>query len=87
MILGLSEYRLDLEKAEEPETKFPTFVGSQKKQGNSRKASTSSLLTILKPLTVWITANYGKFLKRYDISWLTGQKPVPDKLTYLLRNL
>ena len=85
MNLGLSEYKLNLEKAEEPEIKFPTFVGSQKKQRNSRKAS--SLLTTLKPLTVWITANYGKFFKRYDTSCLTGKKPIPDKLTCILRNL
>ena len=87
MNLGLLEYKLDLEKAGEPEIKFPTFVGSQKKQRNSRKASTSSSLTTLKLLTVWITENYGKFLKRYDTSCLTGKKPIPDKLTCLLRNL
>ena len=47
--------KLDLEKAEEPEIKLPTSVGSQKKQEGSRKMSTSALLTMLKPLTVWIT--------------------------------
>ena len=55
-------YKLDLEKAEEPEIKLPTFTGSQKKQGNSRKASTSASLTTLKPLNVWITTNQ-KILK------------------------
>ena len=45
-------YKLDLEKAEEQEIKLPTFTGSQKKQGNSRKTSTSTLLAKLKPLTV-----------------------------------
>ena len=50
-------YRLDLENAEEPEIKLPTFVGSWRKQGNSRKTYASALLTQLKPLTVWITAN------------------------------
>ena len=59
-------YKLDLEKAEEPEIKLPTFVGSQEKQENSRRASTSASLTTLKPLTVWITANCGKFLKRWE---------------------
>ena len=54
---------LDLEKAEEPESKLPTSVGSQKKQENSRKASAS--LTTLKPLTVWITTNW-KILKRNE---------------------
>ena len=50
-------YKLDLEKAEEPEIKLPTFFGSLKKQENSRKTSTSASLTMLKPLTVWITTN------------------------------
>ena len=45
-------FKLDLEKAEEPEIKLPTFVGSSKKQESSRKTSTSALLTMLKPLTV-----------------------------------
>ena len=58
-------FRLDLEKAEEPEIKLPTSVGSLKKQENSRKISTYASLTMLKPFTVWITTNYGKFLKRW----------------------
>ena len=49
-----------LEKAEEPETKLPTSAGSSKKQESSRKASISVLLTMPKPLTVWITINCGK---------------------------
>ena len=53
-------YKLDLEKAEEPEIKFPTSVGSSKKQESSRKTSTSALLTMPKTLTVWITINCGK---------------------------
>ena len=52
-------YKLDLEKAEEPETELQTSVGSQKKQENSRKTSTSFSMTMLKPLTVWITTNCG----------------------------
>ena len=36
------------------------------KQENSRKTSTSALLTTLKPLTVWIRTNCGKFLKRWE---------------------
>ena len=47
-------FKLDLEKAEEPEIKLPTFDGSSKKQESSRKTSTYELST-LKPLTVWIT--------------------------------
>ena len=59
-------FKPDLEKAEEPEIKLPTFAGSSKKQESSRKTSTSALLTILKTLTVWITTNCGKFFKRWE---------------------
>ena len=48
-------FKLDLEKAEEPEIKFPTSVGLSKKQESSSKTSNSASLTMLKPLTVWIT--------------------------------
>ena len=58
-------FKVALEKAEEPEIKLPTSVGSSKKQENSRKTSTSASLTMLTPLTVWITTNCGKFLKRW----------------------
>ena len=57
-------FKLDLEKAEEPEIKLSTSSGSLKKQESSRK--TSALLTMPKPLTVWITTNYGKFLKKWE---------------------
>ena len=70
-------FKLDLEKLEEPEIKLPTSVGSSKKQENIRKTSTSALLTMPKPLTVWITTNW-KILKEMGI---------PDHLTCLLRNL
>ena len=42
-----------------------------KKQESSRKTSISALLTMPKPLTVWITLNYGKFWKRwqYQTTW------------------
>ena len=59
-------FKLDLEKAEVPEIKSPTSVGSLKKQESSKKTSTSALLTVPKPLTVWITINCGKFLKRWE---------------------
>jgi len=71
-------FKLDLEKAEEPESKLPTSARSSKKQESSRKTSTSALLTIPKLLTVWITTNCGKFFK---------QMGVPDHLTCLLKNL
>ena len=60
-----------LEKAEEPEIKLPTSAESSKKQENSRKTSISVLLTMPKPLTVWITINCGKFWKRreYQTTW------------------
>ena len=48
-------FKLALEKAEEPEIKLPTSTGSWKKQQSSRKTSISALLTMPKPLTVWIT--------------------------------
>ena len=70
-------FKLVFEKAEEPEIKLPTSTGSSKKQESSRKTSTSASLTMLKPLTVWITTNW-KILKEMGI---------PDHLTCLLRNL
>ena len=54
-------FKLDLEKAEEQEIKLPTSAGLLKKQESSRKTSISALLTMPKPLTVWITINCGKF--------------------------
>ena len=64
-------FKLDLEKAEEPEIKLPTIIGSLKRQESSRNTSTSAVLTKPKPLTVWITTNYGKFWKRreYQTTW------------------
>ena len=50
-------FKLVLEKAEEPEIKLPTSAGSSKKQESSRKTSISALLSMPKPLTVWITIN------------------------------
>ena len=68
-------FKLDLEKVEEPETKLPTSTESSKKQESSRKISV--LLTVPKPLTVWITTHW-KILKEMG---------TPDYLTCLLRNL
>ena len=70
-------FKLDLEKAEEPETKLQTSTGSQKKQESSRKTSPCVLLTTPEPLTVLITTNC-KILQEMGIS---------DHLTCLLRNL
>ena len=70
-------FKLVLEKAGEPEIKLPTFAGSWKKQESSRKTSISVLLTMPKPLTVWIT-----------IKWtILKEMGIPDHLTCLLRNL
>ena len=60
----LPDVQAVLEKAEEPEIKLPTSVGSLKKQKSSRKTFNFALLTMPKPLTVWITTNCGKFFKR-----------------------
>ena len=59
-------FKLDLEKAEEPEIKLTTSIGSSEKQESSRKTSISALLTMPKPLTVWITITCGRFFKRWD---------------------
>ena len=69
--MNFQMFKLDLEKAEEPEIKLPTSTGSLKQWNNSRKTSTTALLTMPKPLTEWITINCGKFLKRweYQTTW------------------
>ena len=70
-------YKLGIEKAKEPEIKLTTFIGSWRKQESFRKTSISASLSMPKPLTVWVTTNYGKFLKgwKYQItlpvSWKT----------------
>ena len=73
----LTHVQAGLEKAEEPEIKSPTSTGSWTKEDSSRKTSISALLTVPKPLSVWITINW-KILKEMGI---------PDHLTNLLRNL
>ena len=57
----LPDVQAGFRKTEEPEIKFPTSAGSSKKQESSRKTSISALLTMPKPLTVWITIKCGKF--------------------------
>ena len=70
-------FKPDFKQTEEPDIKLPISTGSLQKGESSRKMSTSALLTMPKPLTVWITTNW-KTLKE------TG---IPDHLTCLLRNL
>ena len=62
----LPDVQAVLKKTEEPEINLSTSIGSLKKQELSTKTSTSSLLTMPKPLTVWITTNCGTFLKRWE---------------------
>ena len=75
--MNFQMFKLVSEKAEEPEIKLPTSAGSWKKQESFRKTSTSALLSMQKPLTVWITINW-KILREMGI---------PDHLTCLLRNV
>ena len=70
-------FKLVLDKAEEPEIKLTTSVGSLKKQESSRKTSTSVLLIMPKPLTV----DHNKLWK------ILIEMGIPDHLTCLLRNL
>ena len=69
-------FKVDLEKAEEPEIKLPTSIRSSKKQASSRKASTFALLNMPKSLTVWIMTNCGKFLKRWEYQTILPDKSV-----------
>ena len=55
--MNFQVFKLYLEKAEKPEIKLPTSIGSSKKQETPRKTSTSALLTMPKPLTMWVTTN------------------------------
>ena len=75
--LNFQMFKLVLEQAEESEIKLPTSVGLLKKQESFRKTSTSALLIMPKPLTVWLTTNW-EILKEIGI---------PDHLTCFLRNL
>ena len=76
-MVNFQMFQLVLEKAEEPEIKLPTSVGSSKKQESSRKISISALFTIPKPLTV----DHSKLWK------ILQEMGIPDHLTRLLRNL
>ena len=71
--LNFQMFKLVLEKTQEPKINLPTSTGSLKKHESSRKTSVSALLTMPKPLTVWITINRRKFLKR----WVTRPPDLP----------
>jgi len=62
----LPNVQAGLEKGEKPEIKLTISIGSSKKQESFRKTSTSVLVAMPKPLTGWITANCGKFLKSWE---------------------
>ena len=70
-------YKLDLEKAEEPEIEFPKPVGSQKKQGNSRKMSTSFSLAA----KAFECVDHNKLWK------ILKKMGIPDHFTCLLKHL
>ena len=70
-VMKFQMFKLHLERAEEPEIQLPTSVRSLKKKESSRETSTSALLIMIKPLSVWIKKNCGKLLKRweYQTTW------------------
>ena len=87
--MNLQVFKLDLEKAEEPEIKLPASAGSWKKQESSRQTSTPALLTTPKPLTLWITANAKVFnCVDHNKLWkILKEMGIPDHFTCFLRNL
>ena len=62
----LPDVHAEFRKSRGTRDKLPTSAGSSKKQESSRKTSTSVLLIMPKPFTVWITTDCGKFFKRWD---------------------
>ena len=82
----LPDVQAGFRKAEEPAIKLPTSTGSLKKQESSRKTSISALLTMPKPLTVWITINCRIFWKRWEYqttwpaSWETYMQVMKQQL-------
>ena len=75
--MNIQIFKLVLEKAEGQEIKLPTSDGSLEKQESSRKTFTCALLTMPKPLTLWIITNWKIF----------NSMGRPDHLICLLRNL
>ena len=78
--MNFQMFKLDLERAVEPEIKLPTSAASSKKQESCRKTSISVLLTTPKPLTVYCV-DHNKLWK------ILKKMGIPDHLTCLLRNL
>src|SRR5574340_1095 len=69
-------FKLVLEKAEEPEIKLPTSIGSSKKQESYRKTSISALYA-----NAFDCVDHNKLWK------ILKEVGIPDHLTCLLRNL
>ena len=88
--MNFQMFKLDLEMAEEPEIKLPISTGSMKKQASSRTISTSDLLTMPKPLIVWTTTNYGKFLRALTVllskGWVFSPRSIAGALQCWLRH-
>ena len=86
-------YKMGFKGAEESDIKFPALIRSWRKQWSSRKTSTSDSLTMLKPLTGWITTNCGKFFKRWEyqttlpVSWETCMQIKKDQLELNMEQL
>ena len=76
--MNFQMFKLDSEKAEEPEIKLSTSTGSVKKQEGFRKTSISALLTMPKP---YDCENHNKLWK------ILKEMGIPDHLTCLQRNL
>ena len=70
----LADVQAGFRKDRGTRTELPTSIGSSKKQESARETSTSALLTMSKPLTVWITTNCGKFLNRWEYQEYTMEK-------------
>ena len=75
--MNFQMFNLDLEKAEEPEIKSPTYSGLSKKKESSRKAPTSALLT----MQTFTYVDHNKLWK------ILKEMEIPDYLTCLLRDL
>ena len=71
-------FKLDIEKAEEPETRFPTSAGSSKKQENSRKSKYFCFIDYTKAFDC---VDHNKLWK------ILQEMGIPDHLTCCLRNL
>ena len=77
-MMNFQMFKLNLEKAEEPEIKLPTSTGTSRKEERSRKTSTSAFIDYAKAFHCVDHNKLWKILKEIGIS---------DHLTCLLKNL